>query len=210
MNSFFNQQNGISSDNLCVSQKIERGLDAVIIIYSLLDNHPASGLCEDFIKDKTGWFTTPFTLFEAKSILTKVYGIDNVLVSQKLEQFARGPIHIFEVDFNITLNSMKMADMLYIDLTDAVLLQTALKHNASSLATDDKKLIQACESLGIKVETPIDDLIRQQMITWEQDNLPEKGLSRILFHIRNWLLKKDYGQIADDFWEQTSKGNHLP
>ena len=35
----------------------KRGLDAMIIIYSLLDDHPASSDCEKFIRNRTGWFT---------------------------------------------------------------------------------------------------------------------------------------------------------
>ncbi len=37
------------------------GLDAMLIVYSLLDNHPASVACESFIRDHTSWFTTTLT-----------------------------------------------------------------------------------------------------------------------------------------------------
>jgi len=70
----------------------ERGLDAMIIVYSLLDAHPASTACEQFIRTHSGWLTTTFTLFEAKAILTKVYAIDAVLASRKLAQFAAEPL----------------------------------------------------------------------------------------------------------------------
>ena len=144
MTFFFDQQHRIPLGYSQISLRVERGLDAMIIIYSLLDKHPASKVCEQFIRDRTGWFTTTLTLFEAKSILTKVYSIDNALVSQKLEQFARGPITIFEVNLDTALKSMKMADTLDIDLTDAVLIQTAQEHGVSYLATDDKKLTRLC------------------------------------------------------------------
>ncbi len=78
----------ISSSNL----PSERGLDAMLIVYSLLDAHPASTACEQFIRTHSGWFTTTFTLFEAKAILTKVYAADAVLASRKLAQFVAGPI----------------------------------------------------------------------------------------------------------------------
>ena len=55
---------------LSSDQFASRGLDAMLIVYSLLDNHPASAACESFIRDHTNWFTTTLTLLEAKAILT--------------------------------------------------------------------------------------------------------------------------------------------
>lgn len=34
--------------------QIGRGLDAMLIVYSLLDSHPASTICEQFIRACTG------------------------------------------------------------------------------------------------------------------------------------------------------------
>ena len=98
------------------------GLDAMLIVYSLLDDHPASAACESFIRAHTSWFTTTLTLLEVKAILIKVYDVDVNLVSQQLSQFSAGPIEIIEVDLPITLTSMQIADALEIDITDAVLL----------------------------------------------------------------------------------------
>jgi predicted nucleic acid-binding protein len=79
----------LSSDRLA-----PRGLDAMLIVYSLLDDHPASAVCESFIRERTHWLTTTLTLFEAKAILTKVYAVDATLASQRLSQFSAGPIDI--------------------------------------------------------------------------------------------------------------------
>ncbi len=32
------------------SQKVERGLDTMLIVYGLIDGHPASTVCEQFIR----------------------------------------------------------------------------------------------------------------------------------------------------------------
>ena len=88
---------------LSFNQSAPRGLDAMLIVYSLLDDHPASAACESFIREHTNWFTTALTLFEAKAILTKVYAVDINLASQQLSQFSAGPIEIIEVDLPITL-----------------------------------------------------------------------------------------------------------
>ena len=61
---------------LSSDQSAPRGLDAMLIVYSLLDNNPASTVCESFIRERASWFTTTLTLLEAKAILTKVYDVD--------------------------------------------------------------------------------------------------------------------------------------
>ena len=150
-----------------------RGLDAMLIVYSLLDDHPPSAACESFIRGHASWFTTTLTLLEAKAILTKVYGIDVNLASKQLSQFSAGPIEIIEVDLPITLTSMPIADALAIDITDAVLLQVPRARGANVLATDDRKLIQTCHQVDIAVENPIDVSLRRQMASWESLTLCE-------------------------------------
>jgi predicted nucleic acid-binding protein len=191
------------------SLPVERGLDAMLIVYSLLNNHPASAVCEQFIRAYTGWVTTAFTLFEAKAILTKVYAVDAVLVSRKLAQFVAGPIVVAEVDLATALAAMDKADALNIDLTDAVLLHTTQAHGALRIATDDSKLAQACRQVGMTPETPIDTALRQQMAEWEAVNLPAKGLPRVLRQIHYWL-SRIAPQTAQDFWSHTGGGSHLP
>ena len=136
---------------------IERGLDAMLIVYSLLNDHPASTACEQFIRTLSGWFTTTLTLLEAKAVLTKVYAVDAALASRKLAQFAAGPIIVTPVTPPIVLAAMHTADALGLDLTDAVLLQTVQAREALRLATDGNKLARACRPVGIIAETPIND-----------------------------------------------------
>lgn len=181
----------------------------MLIVYSLLDTHPASATCEQFIRVHSGWFTTVFALLEAKAILTKVYAVDAALVSHKLTQFAAGPIVVAAVDPSTVLTAMHTADTFGIDLTDAVLLQTVQGRGALWLATDDAKLAQVCRRVGVTPETPIDAALRQQMVTWEADNLPAKGLPRVLRQIHQWL-NRIAPQTAEEFWSHTGGGSHLP
>ena len=55
---------------LSSDQFASRGLDAMFIVYSLLNDHPASAACKSFIRDHTNWFTTTLTLLEVKAVLT--------------------------------------------------------------------------------------------------------------------------------------------
>jgi predicted nucleic acid-binding protein len=72
------------------SPPLERALDTIVLVYSLLKGHPAETACERLLRSHTGWFTSPLVLFEAKGILTRVYGEDPVLVTRKLAQVASG------------------------------------------------------------------------------------------------------------------------
>lgn len=191
------------------NQPLERGLDAVIMVYSLLDGHPASAACEQFIRTHSGWFTTTLTLLETKAVLTKVYGVDSSLVTQKLAQFAAGPITILSVDVTTVLSSMHTADSLRIDLTDAALLQAVQDQGASQLTTDDRALAKACLEIGITPENPIDATVRQEMAEWEDNHLPARGLPRLLRQLYQWL-HRHYPEAAQDFWSQTGGGSHLP
>lgn len=190
------------------SQKVERGLVTMLIVYGLIDSHPASTVCEQFIRNQTGWFTTTFTLFEAKGILTKVYGVNAVYASQRVTQLASGPIVVSAIDLATALAAMSTADAQGIGLTDVLLFQTAQKQGVSRLATDDGKLIKVCHKFGITAEDPIDNALRQQITAWETANLPIKGLPRVLRQIHQWL-SQNYPQTVQDFWSQTGGGSHL-
>jgi hypothetical protein len=63
---------------------LERGLDTMVLVYSLLQGHPGLSACEQILRAHTGWFTSPSVLFEAKAVLTKAYGEDPSLAMQKL------------------------------------------------------------------------------------------------------------------------------
>ena len=186
-----------------------RGLDAAPIIYSLLNGHPASGVCESYIRSHSGWLTTTVTLLEADAVLRKVYGVDPVLVAHKIAQFAAGPITVVAVDVALAVSAMTTANSLGIDLADAVLLECCRAQRLSIIATDDEKFGRACVQLGLTAESPLDSATRKQVAAWESTNLPAKGLARVLFHIRHWLDQQD-PQVAQAFWNQTGAGSHLP
>ncbi len=129
-----------------------RGLDAAPIIYSLLNGHPASRVCESYIRSHSGWLTTTVTLLEADAVLRKVYGVDPVMVAHKIAQFAAGPITVVAVDVALAVPAMTTANSLGIDLADAVLLECCRAQRLSIIATDDEKFGRACVQLGLTAE----------------------------------------------------------
>jgi predicted nucleic acid-binding protein len=190
------------------SPPLERGLDTMLLVYYLLQGHPATLPCEQFLRGRSGWFTSPLVLIEAKHILTKVYGVDAGTVTAKLSQFAAGPVAVLDLDPVSLTAALQLADAHGLDMTDAVLLDLAVRQGVSHLATEDQSLVQACGHLGIAPESPLDAGLRQQVAAWELVNLAPKGLARILRSVHQWLTQT-HPQAAQDFWSRTG-GIRLP
>ncbi len=191
------------------SNPANRALDAAPIVYALLSGHPASAACENHIRGHAGWLTTSVTLLEAGAVLRKVYGVDPTLAAQKLTQFAAAPITVLSVDAALATVALSSAAQWGIDLADAVLLESCRMHGATIVCTDDAKLSQTCVRLGLIAETPIPSALRPQIAGWESANLPSKGLARLLYHVRIWIDRQDQ-RVAQEFWNQTGAGSHLP
>jgi predicted nucleic acid-binding protein len=181
----------------------------MILVYSLLQGHPALPACEQLLRAHTDWFTSPWILFEAKAVLTKVYGEDAARATQKLAQVAAGPVTLLNFDPADVPAIFQLADTHAVDFTDAVLLHLASKCGAGSLATDDQHLAAVCSRFGIVAVSPVDGALRKAIVAWETTNLPAKGLPRVLKHIGDWLGQVDPA-TAQLFWSRTGKGSHLP
>lgn len=67
-----------------------------------------------------------------------------------------------------------------LDLTDAVLLEACRLVGATRIATEDALLARIGASQGMTIETPFDDVLRQQVSQWEAAHLPSKGVARVL------------------------------
>ena len=191
------------------SPPLERGLDTMVLVYSLLQGHPALMACEQLLRAHSGWFTSPWVVFEAKSVLTKIYGEDPALATQKLAQVAAGPIVLLDLDPADVPTVLRLADTYALDLTDAVLLHLAQRNGAGYLATDDQRLSQVCARFGMTSLSPLDPTLRQAVGAWEAAHVPPKGLPRVLRRVHTWL-SQSHPQAAQDFWSQTAGGSHLP
>ena len=191
------------------SVSLTRGLDTMLVVYSLLQGHPAATPCEQFLRNQTGWFTTPLVLFEARAVLVKVYGTDPVQTTHKLTQLAQGPVTILDLTPTDALAALAFGDAHQLDLTDAALLLAAQHHSVQELATEDLRLRQVCVTLGIATTSPVDAVVRQQIDVWEASHLAPKGLARTLRSIQHWL-SRHHPQTAIDFWSRTGNGSHLP
>jgi predicted nucleic acid-binding protein len=161
------------------------------------------------LRSRAGWFTSPLVLFEAKGVLTKVYGEDPALVTLKLAQVAHSPVVVVDLASADVIPVLQLADTHGLDLTDAILLYLAHRHGARYFATDDQRLSQVCSQFGISPQSPLDSTLRQAVGAWEASHVPAKGLPRVLRRVHQWLMQS-HPQAAQDFWSQTGGGSHLP
>lgn len=191
------------------SPSLERGLDTMVLVYSLLRGHPAETACEQLLRTQSGWFTSASVIFEAKGVLTKVYGEDPLVVSQKLVQIANGPLVVLGLGAADLPAVLGLVDAHALDFTDAALLHLARQNAARYLVTDDQHLAQMCGNVGITPVSPIDATLRQAVAAWEIQHVPPKGLPRVLRRVHSWL-NQSHAQAAQDFWSRTGAGSHLP
>ncbi len=196
---------------------LERCLDTMILVYALLEGHPASSVCQQFILKRSGWSTTTLNILESYAVLAKVYGVDREGINQKLNQLLNAPIVILPVDILTLQEALKVLhtlasaspSALRLDLTDSVVVAASLVKGIGCISTEDANLVRACQYLGIQTETPFSEEIRKQVSDWEEKYLPQKGLPRVLKQVYRWLREQNE-EIASAFWSQTGNGSHLP
>lgn len=191
------------------SPALDYGIDTMLIVYCALTQHPARAACRQFLTGRSGLFTSPAVLFDAKAVLTKVYAVDPAAATKKLAQFSTLPLTLIDLDAAAVPNAFQLADVHGIDTTDAVLLQLAMSHGARQIATDDQRLAQVCGQFGIHAVSPLDAALRKIVAAWELAHVPHKGMPRALRRVHQWL-SQSHPQAAQDFWSQTGGGSHLP
>jgi len=186
---------------------IQKILDSNILIYSILEGHPASTACEQLILSSEGkfiWATSPITFYETFHVLVKIYNQPTIKVISKIDEIMKLPINIISLNSQLTISSLEKCVKHSIDTNDSLLLEIAIRQGIPIIATDDKKLINVCNEYGIICENPITEEIRKNMSEWEKENLPEKGLGRIYFKVYDWISKKDE-KIAKLFKTETNE-----
>jgi predicted nucleic acid-binding protein len=191
------------------SPALDYGLDTMLVVYCVLNGHPARTACHQFLHGQSGWFTSPLVLFEAKAVLTKVYAVDPAAATTKLATFSTVPVTLVDLDASTVDAAFQLADVHGVDTTDAVLLQLAINKSARSIATDDQHLAQVCGQFGINAVSPLDAALRAAVAVWEAAHVPPKGSARVLWRVHQWL-NQAHPQAAQDFWSQTGGGSHLP
>jgi len=184
-------------------------VDSNLLIYSVLDDHPASPVCRAYITRQGKITLTILTPIEIYFVLIRIYSIAEEQASDTIERLMRTPIELVSADESDVTATLRLCASHHLDTNDALQLHLCRQLGIHRLATDDGHLTNVALAYGLTVENPIDETLRQQMATWEAAHLPAKGLPRLLGHVYGWLSERE-PLLADEFRNATGNLHRLP
>nr|MDO8045084.1 type II toxin-antitoxin system VapC family toxin [Candidatus Baldrarchaeota archaeon] len=187
-------------------------IDANLLIYALIEDHPASSVCEAFIRKENRYrklYTTMLTPFEVFHVLWRIYGLKREQAMEKALSLFNSPLSFIPITEEVARISLEKIVEYKIDSNDALLLTSSILYDIPSLASDDRKLLKASNEEGIHTQSPINEKLRRDMNEWEKEKLASKGIPRILQRIYKWLLDID-NEIAEEFKKATNNLKQLP
>ena len=167
-----------------------KAIDSNLLVYASLADHPAMTACEQYIAGHPTWVTNILNLLELRRVLVAVYGVSESDADTKLTEF-RNAMVVDDLTASVAIAALSLRQTYGVDLNDAVLLENCRQRRLSVLATDDSQLANAAATMGIAVENPVTALLRARMTHWEDQNLPAKGLPRILLRVHRWIEQHD-------------------
>ena len=139
---------------------------------------------------------TPEQATEVQRVLVAVYGVSETDADTKFTDLHQALV-VEDLTAVVAAAALPLRHLHGIDFNDAVLLESARQRGVTVLGTDDSRLAIACTSMGITVENPVTPAVRAQMTSWEDQNLPSKGLPRVLLHVHRWIEQHDPALAAD-------------
>jgi len=187
-------------------------IDTNLLIYALIEDHPASSVCEAFIRKENRYrklYTTVLTPFEVFHVLWRIYGLKREQAMEKALSLFNSPLSFIPITEEVAQISLEKIVEYKIDSNDALLLTSSILYDIPSLASDDRKLLKASNEEGIHTQSPINEKLRRDMNEWEKEKLASKGIPRILQRIYKWLLDID-NEIAEEFKKATNNLKQLP
>jgi predicted nucleic acid-binding protein len=167
-----------------------KAIDSNLLVYASLANHPATVACEQYVAAYPVWVTNVVNLVELHRVLVAVYGISEADADAKFADL-RNALVVEDLTVAGAIAALSLRRSYGIDFNDAVLLESCRQRGVTVLATDDSQLGRACATMGIAVENPVTAVVRAQMTHWENQNLPAKGLPRMLLRVQRWIEQQD-------------------
>jgi predicted nucleic acid-binding protein len=167
-----------------------KAIDSNLLVYASLANHPAMIACEQYVASCPLWLTSIVNLVELWRVLIAVYGVSESDADGKFTELRKALV-VEDLTPAGAAAGLSLRQSHGIDFNDAVLLESCRQRGVTVLATDDTQLAIACASMGIHVENPVTPGMRAQMTNWENQNLPAKGLPRILLRVHRWIEQHD-------------------
>jgi len=170
-------------------------------------DHPAMTACEQYIVGYPVWVTSIVNLVELWRVLVAVYGVSESDADAKFSDLCKALV-VEDLTTALAAAALSLRQSYGIDFNDAVLLESSRRRGVTVVATDDSQLAAACAALSVNVENPVTPAVRTQMTTWENQNLPVKGLPRILLRVHRWIEQHD-GALARVFHSATQALSRL-
>ena len=167
-----------------------KAIDSNLLVYASLANHPATTACEQYISGDPAWVTNIVNLVELHRVLIAVYGVSQTDADAKFTDL-RNALVVEELTPSLATAALPLRHSFRIDFNDAVLLESCHRRSVTVLATDDSQLAVACAAMGISTENPVTASLRAAMTHWESQNLPAKGLPRVLLRVHRWIEERD-------------------
>ena len=191
---------------------IRRVIDSNIIIYSLLENHPACSDCASYLTqfDVDGLlFSTVDSLSEIYQVMHGFYKIESSIILDHIKDLLNSRITFLNLDQDDLNPLFEIVAQNNLQVNDIKLYLLAQKLQAPILVTDDGTLGNFAQSHQLLHETPIQPETRAQMDEWEQEHLPKKGLPRVLKRIFIYLENLDK-LIATQFRNDSGNFRQIP
>lgn len=189
---------------------MRKTVDANVIVYSLLDDHPAADACDSLLRSgRYDFYATPLTPFEVYFVLRRIYGVEKKEASNRALSLFDSPLSFTEIGRDEAETALRRCVTYDIDANDSLLIQSCLRFGIPSLTSDDQRLLKACEEEGIQPQSPIGEEHRRKMVLWEEEKLPPSGLPRLLKRIHSWLGDVN-PEAATLLLEATGGLRHLP
>ena len=187
-------------------------LDSNILIYMLLENHPANQDCASYVlegKDSSRYFSIVDCLDEFYYVLNTFYGIKPAKIMEKINQLLNTEIQFLNLSIEDCKKSFEEAVISNLQIHDMKLYLLAQKLDASIVVTDDKKFRSFLQEKDFTAITPIQERTRIMMNDWEKKFIPKKGLSRVLLHVFKYLDIQN-PELSESFRSDTESISKLP
>jgi predicted nucleic acid-binding protein len=182
-------------------------IDSQLLVYSVMESHPAQNVLQAALS-REAWGSTILTLGEVYHVLTRDYRVTSADARELVLGLAHSNLYWEGLDPVNACAAIVTRSTQSIDLADAVLLDLAAS-DRGILVTSDRPLLDVAVSQGVAVRNPIDTSLAVAVTRWEAQNLPPKGLQRILVAVERWLRQED-PTIAERFVSSSDRLTRLP
>ncbi len=182
-------------------------IDTPLLVYSRVEGHPAQRLVSEAL-EREQWASSVLALLEVYQALRVDYGFAPSVAGWQVEALAASPIDWVEVDIQQARTIAKHRRDHGLGGPDAALFMLCAE-DRGVLFTLDSRLLRVAREQGLVVSTLINRSVMDDVVEWEEQNLPQRGLPRLLRSVKTWIEGENPG-LASRFIEASSGLTRLP